>query len=134
MELINYDGIDLKELTEKFWEATWDVEMEYLSRVAELNGIEYADWSTDIPEDWNAVAFKGSYELDGGQGNWDGISLTDPTWLDIWKACDRSIIALGLITVVDDDDDEDFEVPPCDHIFIEDITAEDGIISIHFGS
>ena len=95
--------------------------------------IEYADWSTEIPEDWNKIAFVGPYKLEGGQGDWSGISLFNPTWLDIWKACDKSIMALGLITVVDDDGDE-FETPPCDHIFIEEITAENGVISIHFGS
>jgi hypothetical protein len=133
MKLIDYDGTNLEALTEKFWEATWDVEIEYLSRVAELNDIEYADWSTEIPEDWNKIAFVGPYKLEGGQGDWSGISLFNPTWLDIWKACDKSIMALGLITVVDDDGDE-FETPPCDHIFIEEITAENGVISIHFGS
>lgn len=115
MKLIDYKGKDLKKLTEKFWDTNLDLEIEYIERVMKLNDIEYALWATDIPDNWNTIAFEGQHKIMGGLGDWTNISpLNNPTWLDVWKACDKSIRALG---------------PAADHTFIS-VYFEDNIIKI----
>jgi len=96
-----------------------DLEIELLYRLADEFGITRSVWSCKPPKDYNfnlpyttkTVVFK---NRQGGQA----YKLKAPTYLDIWKAFEKSLIDIG----------------PTDHRFIENIEIVGGTLNIHTGS
>lgn len=94
-------------------------EMELLSDIGEDFGLIRSCWCTEPPEDYD-FNLKFTYDtvfFKNRQGG-ETYKLVAPTYLDIWKVFEKSLIDIG----------------PTDHIFIEDITIVDGIINIQTGS
>ena len=95
-------------------------EQRILRQLSDENGIKKAIWSMKIPEDWNEVAYKGERELfDPYNEKKIFIKVKDPTWMDLWKACDKLIKLLKA----------------WDHVYIEGFRAKgDNFITVTFGS
>lgn len=96
------------------------VKYSYLMKVANLIGADTVMWGMPIPSKWTEVAFSGLRTLRASDplgGKKPAITLLDPTWADIWKACGKLVRESG----------------DTDHFIITDLTEEDDdVIEAHF--
>jgi hypothetical protein len=91
-----------------------------LAKIQVENGIDHAVWSMDI-KPWNKVAYTCKIRLHDSNPYWGDkmyIPLENPTWMDLWKACDVSIRESG----------------DTDHCFVEGFRKKGDVVEVFFGS
>ena len=105
--------------TEAELEKEFEKEFELLSEIGYSIGVSRSVWCADLPDNLDfSLQFSNSVvEFTNRQGG-ETYILVKPTYSDIWKAFEKSLIDIG----------------PTDHIFIEDIQIDNGILKIHTGS
>lgn len=112
--------METKEVTQAE-QQLFNLTFNYLEEVGKLIGVTRAIWSADIPYNWSEIAFAGRKILrDRWAENDDATSvvMTDPTWTDLWEACDALICSSG-----------DY-----DHCYVESFSEDGDLIHVFFGS
>lgn len=106
-------------MTEQELDKLMEEEIETLSKLAEQFGIVRSCWCTEPPDDYDFnLPFTDKTVIFKNRQGGEIYKLKAPTYLDIWKAFEKSLVDIG----------------PTDHIFIEDIEIIGGTLKIHTGS
>lgn len=67
-------------------------EIDTVNRVMKERDIKNVVWSMRI-KPWDKIAYKGKFRLFDPCADGDGsVDLTNPTWMDIWKAADKLVL------------------------------------------